>query len=96
MMDMSKQLTKLVEWIMVLVAAVLSLRIVLRLFDAGADNGFVNWVYQTSGDMLTPFRNIFQSVASGTWTVDFTALFGLVVYGLAGLLAIKLIGKWSK
>ena len=68
----------------------------LALFDASGDNGFVNWVYETSWEMLSPFRNIFHTVSSGAWSIDFTALFGLVVYGLAGLLAVKLINKWSK
>ena len=95
-MDMSGQLKRLVDWIMYLVAAVLSLRFILVLFDASGDNGFVNWVYETSWEMLSPFRNIFHTVSSGAWSIDFTALFGLVVYGLAGLLAVKLINKWSK
>lgn len=95
-MDMSLQLRRLLDFVMYLVAAVLSLRFILRLFDANADNGFVDWVYQTSGEMLSPFRNIFHpAVLDGGFVVDFTALFGLLVYGIVGLLAGHLIGLWS-
>ncbi|HEX9679003.1 MAG TPA: YggT family protein [Candidatus Saccharimonadales bacterium] len=93
---MSIMLRRLVDWIMMFVAAIISLRFILRLFDANADNGFVDWIYQTSGEILSPFRNIFQSaVLDGGFVIDFTALFGLVVYGLAGLLAVKLIDAWT-
>ena len=96
-MDMSRMLRQLVDLVMYFIGAVVGLRFLFRLFGANADNGFVNWVYDTSGEILSPFRNIFVNPSlDGAGVVDFTALFGLIVYGLASLLVLKLVGAWSK
>jgi len=95
-MDMQYYLRRLVDFIMALVTVVIGLRFILRLFGANANNGFVDWVYQTSGEMLAPFRNIFVSpTLDGGFVIDFTALFGLLVYGVVGLLAVHLIDLWG-
>lgn len=95
-MDVQYYLRKLVDLILALVGVVIGLRFVLRLFGANAGNNFVDWIYETSGEMLSPFRNIFSStVIDGGFVIDFTALFGLLVYGLAALLAVHLIDLWT-
>lgn len=95
-MDTQYYLKKLVDVILTLVGVVISLRFILRLFGANSGNSFVDWVYQTSGEMLSPFRNIFSpTVLEGGFVIDFTALFGLLVYGLVALLAVHLIDLWT-
>ena len=96
-MDMSRMLRQLVDLVMYFIGAVVGLRFLFRLVGANADNGFVSWVYDTSGEILSPLRNILVSPSlDGAGVVDFTALFGLIVYGLASLLVVKLINAWSK
>lgn len=69
----------------------LGLRFLLRLFGANASNSFVDWIYQTSGDIMAPFRGIFPAREIEGFTIDFTALFAMLVYGLLGMLVIYLI-----
>lgn len=63
----------------------LALRIIFRLFAAN-NVQFVDWVYQTSDTLLSPFRGIFPSSNIGNGHVlDFTALFGMLIYALFGV-----------
>lgn len=74
-----------VSWIL------LGLRFILKLFAANPNNEFVEWVYATSGEILAPFRGIFPSANIEGFTIDFTALFGMLIYGLLAMLVIYLI-----
>lgn len=74
-----------VSWIL------LGLRFILKLFAANPTNEFVEWVYATSGEILAPFRGIFTSANIEGFTIDFTALFGMLTYGLLAMLIIYLI-----
>ena len=69
----------------------LGLRFILRLFGANPTNGFVDWIYTASGDVLAPFRGIFTTANFDGFTIDFSALFAMLVYGLIAMLAIYLI-----
>lgn len=65
--------------------AILALRIVLRLFDANPLTPFVHWIYTTSETLLFPFRGVFPSGVIGRgYVLDFTALFALIIYAIAG------------
>lgn len=63
----------------------LGLRVIFRLFGANHIQ-LVQWVYQSSDNLLEPFRGIFksQSVLTGSHILDFTALFGMLVYAFLG------------
>ncbi len=91
MTKLSQILIGLVNVIMAAVAALLGLRFILRLFAANPNNEFVNWIYETSGEILGPFRGIFTSPNLDGFVFDFTALFALMVYGIIGMLAMYLI-----
>lgn len=74
------------------VGIVLSLRFVLKLFGANANNGFVDWVYEMSAVLLEPFRGIFSSrVFENQYVLEFSTLFAMLVYALLGLLIVWLI-----
>lgn len=75
-----------------LVALFLGLRVILRLFGANPDVAFVQWVYDSSGTLLQPFRGIFPTaeIAPGS-VIDFSALFALLVYGLLGMALLSLV-----
>ena len=75
-----------------LAEVILGLRIVLRLFAANPDSDFVQWIYDSSGSLIAPFRGIFPTAQIDPGHVlDFTALFAMVIYGLLGFLLLYLL-----
>lgn len=90
-MNLKYLLTGLVNLIMALVGIILGLRILLRLFGANQSNDFVNWVYESSGEILGPFRGIFTNPNLDGFIIDFTSIFALLVYGLFAMFALYLI-----
>lgn len=83
------------------IEALIGLRFILRLVGANPASGFVDWIYDWSTPLVTPFAGIFGQEASvaGPGVVtqsvfDWTALIALVVYGLLGaLIARAFVGR---
>ena len=77
-----------------LASVLLALRAVFELFSASASAEFVHWVYQTSTTLLQPFREVY-SVAPVTTghTIDFGALFAILVYATAGYVLVKWVNR---
>ncbi len=76
----------------VLVESFLAVRFILKLFGANAANGFVNWVYEMSGSLLEPFREIFPTkVFHNTFVLEFSTIFAMVAYSIAALLIISFL-----
>lgn len=84
--------TNLLNIFVATVESFLGLRLILRLFSANPDNGFVSWVYDMSSVLLEPFRGIFptREIASGV-VLEFSTLFAMLVYALLGLFAFMVI-----
>jgi len=75
-----------------LVELFLALRFIFRFFAANPHNGFVQWVYSSSGTLLEPFRSIFPTEVVGrNHVVDFTALFAMVVYAIFAALVVWIV-----
>lgn len=86
MVWITRMVTGLINFFVALVEIFLVLRVALRFFAANPDNGFVQFIYNSSDVLLQPFRGIFPATNIGNnHIVDFTALFAMVVYGLFGL-----------
>lgn len=84
----------LINFFLSLVEIFLGVRVILRFFAANPDNGFVQWVYNSSNVLMEPFRGIFQTAVIGrNHVVDFSALFAMVVYGLVAL-AFAALANW--
>ncbi|HRJ05998.1 MAG TPA: YggT family protein [Candidatus Saccharibacteria bacterium] len=85
-------LAGLINFFIGLAEVFLGLRVLLRLFNANSNIGFVQWVYDSSDVLLDPFRGIFtaREIAPGN-VVDFSALFAMLVYGLVGMLFLMLV-----
>ena len=84
--------TNIIYGIFALAEFILGLRLILKLFGANASNGFVQWVYETSGAILDPFRNIFPTrVFESTFILEFSTLFAMILYAVIGMLLIWLI-----
>lgn len=78
--------------LLALIQSILGLRFILKFFSANASNGFVDWVYETSQQVLEPFAGIFPAPQlEGGIVIEFSTLFAIFVYGLAGYLILALI-----
>jgi hypothetical protein len=85
-------LTKVIYGAFGLAELFLGLRFILKLFGANASNDFVNWVYETSGAILDPFRGIFPTqVFKSTFVVEFSTLFAIIIYALIAMLLVYVI-----
>ena len=74
----------------------ISLRILLKLLGASTAAPFVNWVYETSRPLLTPFEGMFpSSTLIGGMTLEASALFALLVYAFLGFLLESAIHQLS-
>lgn len=74
------------------VLTVLGIRFVFKLLGANPANDFVDWIYDTSAVLLQPFRGIFPTeVIERTYVLEFSTLFAMVVYAVAGYLLFALV-----
>ncbi|HET9721833.1 MAG TPA: hypothetical protein VFP32_02275 [Candidatus Saccharimonadales bacterium] len=74
----------------------LGLRVIVHFFFTTASGSWFDWVYYTTGVLLSPFRGTFvnPTFTPGHWYVDFPALFAMMVYAAFGALLIGLAG-WN-
>ncbi|HJM04357.1 MAG TPA: YggT family protein [Candidatus Saccharimonadaceae bacterium] len=85
-------ITKVIYVVFVLAELFLALRLILKLFGANAANGFVSWVYETSGAILDPFRGIFPTeVFESTYVLEFSTLFAMIMYAIITMLLIYVV-----
>lgn len=85
-------LSKLVNFFVGLALVFLALRIFFRLFSANPAVGFVDWIYDTSGVLMSPFRGIFPEVViERGFVLDIPAIFALIMYMVFGLLLASLL-----
>lgn len=76
---------RIADAILGFVSLFLALRIILKLFGANTAAPFVNWVYETSEPLISPFRGMFpHPVLTGGFVIEFSTLFALLVYVLIG------------
>ncbi|PIQ91746.1 MAG: YggT family protein [Parcubacteria group bacterium CG11_big_fil_rev_8_21_14_0_20_39_22] len=85
-------IVKLVNFFVGLVETVLVLRLLLRLFGANPATPFVNWIYAMSSTLLEPFRGIFPTAPiEGGFAIEFSTLFAMVAYAIAGWIVVEII-----
>ncbi|NJM57104.1 MAG: hypothetical protein HC857_06290 [Synechococcales cyanobacterium RU_4_20] len=87
------RLTKAVYFLTGALEVLLLLRFVLRLSGANAQNTFASTIYSLSEAFVAPFSTLFVSPSWGgdRYIFDFNLIVAIVVYGLMGLLASRLI-----
>jgi hypothetical protein len=91
-MNLRSLINRLTYGFFVLVELFLGLRLILKLFGANAENGFVNWVYETSGVLLDPFRSIFPAqVFKSTFVLELSTIFAMIIYAVLVMLLIYLV-----
>lgn len=89
--DLSRVAKGFVELMLGVVGVMLGLRFILKLFSANPGNDIVNWIYETSAEILGPFRNVFPAPNLEGSIVEFSTIFALLVYTLIGMLAFYVI-----
>jgi uncharacterized protein YggT (Ycf19 family) len=73
--------------IIALIEGLLGLRILLKFLGASSQAPFVNWTYETTNPLLSPFEGIFPtSTLSGGFVLEASALFALIIYAFFGFL----------
>ncbi|WP_349408341.1 YggT family protein [Pseudalkalibacillus sp. SCS-8] len=82
----------LVNLFMGIIEALILLRIILKLFGANPYTPFVQWIYNMTMPLLSPFRNIFPSpVIQGRYELELTSIFALIVYGFLSYFLVQFI-----
>ncbi|WP_257349638.1 YggT family protein [Pseudalkalibacillus decolorationis] len=73
----------IVNLFMGIIEALILLRIILKLFGANPYTPFVQWIYNFTMPLLSPFRNIFPSpIFMDRYELELTSIFALIVYGI--------------
>lgn len=75
-----------------IIQTLLGLRIILQLFGASATAPFVQWIYQTTQPLVSPFIGMFPSpeIESG-FVIEFSAIFALLAYAILAYLLEELL-----
>ena len=73
-----------VGFIVGVVDILIAARFLGKLFGASAHSAFVNFIYQVSGPIVSPFTGIFGDTGSKTNTFETASLVALVVYAVIG------------
>lgn len=84
-------LTRLIWYIVGVIAALLMLRIVLLLFNANPETPFVDFVYSLSAIFVIPFAGIFAQPDYTRVYVDTSSIVAIVVYWIVAIGLVKLI-----
>jgi uncharacterized protein YggT (Ycf19 family) len=69
-----------------IIVGILAFRFVFRLLGANPANGIVNWVYNASAPLVSPFFGMFNTAAIdlGIGRLEFETLIAILVYGVIG------------
>lgn len=91
-MQLLFKLVPIIRFIANIIIGFLGLRLILKLFGASVSSPFVNWVYETSSRLVTPFEGIFPSPdLGGGFILELSVLFAMAVYGLLAYLLIQIV-----
>jgi hypothetical protein len=81
-----------VVWTIIgLIEALLAIRVILKLIDANAGNGFVSFIYSLSGVFVAPFNGIVGEPTSGGSVLEINTLLAMLVYLILGWVILKLV-----
>jgi len=88
-----KLITALVSFFFGIIEVLLAFRIILMLFGANPNANFSSWIYNNTDPLVAPFEGIFPSpnLANGTFTLEISAIFALVVYAVIAYLISEVV-----
>jgi uncharacterized protein YggT (Ycf19 family) len=85
-------LTGAINLVSGIIVTALGIRLLLRLFGANPDAGFVEFMYDSTGVLLHPFRNIFEPyVVEPGNVLEFSTLVAIVIYLFIGWLLVETV-----
>lgn len=88
---------RIVYYIMGIIIALLSIRIVLLLLAANQGNMFVDFIYALSGIFASPFFGIFSyTPAYGSSVFEISSVVAIIIYALLGWAIAKLFTLGSR
>lgn len=79
------RISQVVDYLFYLIYGLITLEFLLGLMGARASNGFVQFIGAVTRPLLAPFERIVGTPSSGTFKVQISYLFALVVYILIHL-----------
>ncbi len=90
-------LQQVVDFLLAVVYFFIGVRIVLKLFLANPEAGFVQFIYRASDFLMRPFINIFPNLGfDGSRIIDTSAIIALIVYTVIGYLIIHIIENFAQ
>jgi uncharacterized protein YggT (Ycf19 family) len=82
-----KILLYFINFVFGLIEIFIALRIIFLLLAANPNTPFINWIYDVTKTLLTPFQGIFPSpVFRGGSVLDISALVAMLIYALINYL----------
>jgi uncharacterized protein YggT (Ycf19 family) len=82
--------------VLTVIEFLLSIRFILKFFNVGSSSQFVSWIYGTSASLVAPFSGIIAPLNIAGFTIDFTTLIALIIYGLVGGIILRLLSYISR
>lgn len=88
----TKFIALLINFISSIAIGLLTLRLILKLFGASTSAPFVQWIYETTYSLISPFQGMFPSPElEGGFIVEFSVLFAILVYSFVAYLLIQVL-----
>jgi hypothetical protein len=78
-----------INWVIGIIEAMLTLRLVLELLGASPSSQFVAWVYDVTSPFVAPFAGAFPSGSFGIPSLDIATVFAMIGYAIIGWLLIR-------
>ena len=92
-----KYIFTLVDVITGIIEFLLSIRILLKLLGASTKAPFVQWIYETTKPLLTPFEGMFPSSTLPLGVViEMSTLFAVITYAFIGVILESIINQLEK
>lgn len=91
MWNVGEVLIRVLNFIQMVLALALGLRIVLKLLSANSATPVVSWAYELTNPLVFPFAGIFPSLNLAGGVLDIVAVIALAAYSVLIYLVIALV-----
>ena len=77
-----ERVSAMIAFVFIALEGLIGLRVLLKLLDANAKNGFGGAVYNVTGLFVAPFTGLFGNPALGGNILEITSVIAMIVYAL--------------
>ena len=89
---MLKAIARIVDFITWIVCFLLVARFVTHFFGTKSEAPFIEWLYSTTSDLISPFARLFVVATIGVgYKIDTPAIIAVLVYGIIGYAIVALL-----